>query len=142
MILVDANLLLYAYDTSTPQHEKAQHWWEQQLSNPAPVRLAWVTVLAFIRIGTNSKIFSKPLSIEEACATVVTWFQCPMLAILNPGERHWDILANLLQHTQAAGNLVMDAHLAALAIEHGAMLYSTDYDFSRFQGLNWQNPLI
>ena len=142
MILVDANLLLYAYDASVPQHEQAKHWWERQLSNPTPIRLAWVTVLAFIRIGTNPRIFTEPLSIEEACATVVSWFQCSMLAILEPGERHWTILETLLQYTQASGNLVMDAHLAALAIEYGAVLCSTDHDFSRFQGLTWENPLI
>ena len=142
MILVDANLLLYAYDASAPQHEKAKRWWEQQLSNPAPVRLAWVTVLAFIRIGTNPRIFTEPLSIEEACAAVLAWFQCPMLTILDPGEHHWIILKDLLQHAQASGNLVMDAHLAALAIEHGAVLCSTDYDFSRFRGLTWENPLV
>lgn len=141
MILVDANLLLYAYDASASQHDKAKHWWEQQLSNPAPVRLAWVTVLAFIRIGTNPRIFTEPLSIEEACAAVSAWLQCPMLAILEPGEHHWTLLRELLQQAQACGNLVMDAHLAALAIENGAVLCSTDCDFSRFQGLTWENPL-
>ena len=87
MILIDANLLLYAYDASAPHHEQARRWWEQQLSRPAPVRLAWVTVLAFIRIGTNPRVFTQPLSIEEACSAVSAWFQRPMVDILAAGER-------------------------------------------------------
>lgn len=142
MILVDANLLLYAYDTSSSQHEQAKNWWQKQLSQPRPVRLAWITIIAFIRIGTNPRVYIQPLTIDEACACVVTWLQQPMVSLLSPGEHHWPILQRLLQTTQASANLVTDAHLAALAIEHGATLCSSDHDFSRFADLNWHNPLI
>lgn len=141
MILVDANLLLYAYDASAQQHKDAKRWWQEQLSQPYPVSLAWITVVAFIRIGTNPRVFSRPLTISEACAHVAGWFKQPMLTVLEPGERHWMVLQQTLETAQAAGNLVTDAHLAALAIEHGATLCSTDQDFSRFDGLNWLNPL-
>ena len=142
MILVDANLLLYAYDTSAPAHQAAKIWWEDRLSQPEPVGLAWVTLLAFVRIGTNPRVFAKPLSLAEACAYVAAWLGRPMVRILQPGEHHWRILDDLLRRTQAAGNLVTDAHLAALALEHGARLLSTDQDFRRFDTLRWENPLV
>lgn len=142
MILVDANLLLYAYNRSSSQHEAAKSWWEERLSQAALVRLAWSTINAFIRIGTNPRAFERPLSIEEACRHVTTWLERPMVAIQQPGGLHWEIFQRLLKEAQASGNLVPDAHLAALAIEHGARLCSSDRDFSRFEGLTWENPLI
>jgi toxin-antitoxin system PIN domain toxin len=141
MILVDANVLLYAYDGSNPLHEAALSWWEDRLSEPQPVRLAWATILAYIRIGTHLRVFERPLSIEEAVSHVAAWLSRPMVGILDPGLRHWSILRSLLEESRACGNLVTDAHLAALAIEHGATLCSTDRDFVRFEGLKWQNPL-
>ncbi len=142
MILVDANVLLYAYDASAPLHEVAERWWQDQLSRPRPVRLAWVTVVAFVRIGTNPRVFSRPLTVSEACAHVSSWLDQPMVEILSPSEQHWTILQGLLKNARASGNLVTDAHLAALAIEHEATLCSTDRDFRRFDGLTWQNPLV
>jgi toxin-antitoxin system PIN domain toxin len=141
VILVDANLILYAYDTSSAAHEPARAWWQRCLSEPEPVRLAWATILAFLRIGTNPRALRWPMTIEEATEHVATWLERPMVAVLEPTERHLLLLRRLLVQGQATANLVADAHLAALAMEHGATLCSTDADFSRFRGLAWTNPL-
>lgn len=141
MILVDANLLLYAYHARAPQHAAAKAWLESALSGPELFRVAWLTVWAFLRIGTNPRIFDRPLSIAEAEAAVSSWLEQPNADVLEPGDRHWAILARLMREGQAAGPLVMDAALAALAIEHGATLYTTDRDFARFRELEWTNPL-
>lgn len=141
MILVDANPLLFAYDAASPRHEAARRWWEERLSNPQPVGLAWATLVAYVRIGTHPRVFAEPLSLDEARGHVRSWLEPPMVRTLAPGERHWTILDALLESARAAGNLVTDAHLAALAIEHGAVLLSTDRDFARFEGLEWSDPL-
>lgn len=142
MIIVDANLLLYAYDPDSPRHAAAREWLESVLSSSRPVRFAWVTLWAFVRISTNPRVFVRPFSPEEACAAVASWLQQPHVGIAEPGERHLEILGELLRDGQAAGPLVMDAALAALAIEHGATLCSTDRDFARFSALDWQDPLL
>ena len=141
MILVDANLLLYAYDPDSRQHDACRRWLEDALSGTEIVRFAWVTLWAFIRIATNARVFVRPLSPDEAHAAVAAWLRQPNAGILEPGERHVDLLASLLDEGQASGALVMDAALAAIAIEHGATLCSTDRDFARFQGLEWRNPV-
>ena len=141
MILVDANLLLYAYDPASPQHVAARHWFEATVSRQEPVGLAWVTLLAFVRIGTSPRALEHPLSLAEAEAIVSDWLDRPTVTLLNPGERHWPILRGLMIRGQVRGALVMDAHLAALAIEHGAELATTDRDFARFPGLKFFNPL-
>ena len=141
MILVDANLLLHAYNASSDRHAGARNWLEEVMSGSEPVGLAWVTILAFLRIGTNPRVFPYPLSPAEASEIVSQWLQRPMVMILGASERHWDSLSGLLTTTQSRGPLVMDAHLAALAIEHGAVLCSTDRDFTRFPGLRIVNPL-
>ncbi len=141
MILVDANILLYAYDQSSTFHEKARLWWEDRLSEPHPVRLPWATLLAFISIGTHPRLLETPFTLAEATLHVASWLARPMVDVIAPTPRHWEILQSLLVNGQAGGNLVPDAHLAALAIEHGATLYSTDRDFTRFDGLAWINPL-
>ncbi|MBI4482064.1 MAG: type II toxin-antitoxin system VapC family toxin [Acidobacteria bacterium] len=141
MILVDANLLLYAYNASSEHHERARVWLEDAIAQPQPFGLAWETVLAFLRISTNTRAFEHPLLIAEAVAIVSEWLAQPTTTMLEPGGRHWNILSSLLTTAQAFGPLVMDAHLAALAIEHGAVLYTNDRDFSRFQGLQTRNPL-
>lgn len=140
MILVDANLLLYAYNPSFERHERSRVWLEEVLSKPGPVRLTWATILAFLRIGTNPRAFEYPLSIEEAIRIVSEWLAQPMVAILEPGELHWAILSDLLSTAQLRGPTVMDAHLAALAIEHGATLCTSDRGFTRFPGLRVLNP--
>lgn len=141
MILIDANLLLYAYHPRSPAHERARAWLESTLSGPAPVRLAWTTILAFLRITTSPRIFEAPLSMSEAVSAVSGWFALPSVAILEPGERYWGIFQELLRSEQVTGALVMDAALASLAIEHGATLCTTDRDFSRFRGVRIEDPL-
>jgi uncharacterized protein len=142
MILIDANLLLYAYDSSSEHHNKARIWLEKILSEPQAVRVAWVTILAFLRISTNRKIFENPFTISEATSIAQQWLEHSTVDLLHPTERHWAILSKLLKDGQANGPLVMDAHLAALAIEHGAKLNTTDKDFSRFDDLQVVNPLL
>ena len=141
MILVDANLLLYAYHPESAQHAASRTWLEEALNGAAPVRFAWVTLWAFVRIATNPRVFAQPLTTAEASAAVTAWLGCPPVDILEPGDRHWEILTALLERGQATGPLVMDAVLAALALEHGATLHTTDRDFARFPDLNWTNPL-
>lgn len=141
MILVDANLLLYAEDELSPRHAAACAWWDVQLSGTSPVCLCWTVLGAFIRIGTNPRVFEHPLSIEQAVSRVESWMAQPCVRIVYPTERHWTVFRKMLLDGQAAANLVTDAHLAALAVEHGCELYSTDSDFSRFPGLKWRNPL-
>lgn len=142
MILVDANLLLYAYQPRAAQHDKSRKWLESVLSEPELVRFSWLTLWAFLRIATNSRVFEKPLTIDEAEAIVGSWLAQPNAGIVEPAERHWEILRELLSDGQTTGPLVMDAVLAAIAMEHGATLYTTDRDFSRFPGLKWVNPLV
>ena len=140
MILVDASLLLYAYDPRAPQHDASRQWLEATLSGPELVRFAWLTLWAFLRISTNSRVYEHPLSIDEAAGAVASWLAQPNAAILEPDERHWELLAGLLRDGQATGPLVMDAVLAAIALEHGATLWTTDQDFSRFPALKRANP--
>ena len=142
MILVDANLLLYAYHPKTEQHEKSRRWLEAVLSGTDVVGFAWLTLWAFVRISTNPRVFENPLSASEAADAVSSWLDQPVSTILQPGERHWDILRAVARDGQAVGPLFMDAVLAAIAMEHGATLCTTDRDFARFPGLKWTNPLL
>jgi hypothetical protein len=141
MTLVDANLLLYAHDPRATQHEASRAWLEAALSGSELVRFAWVTLWAFLRISTNPRVFERPLSTQEAGEAVSSWLAQPLAGVLEPEERHWEILAGLTRSGQTTGPLVMDAALAAIAIEHGATLHTTDRDFARFPGLRWINPL-
>lgn len=141
MILIDANLLIYAVNADSPHHARARPWIESALSGTEPVGLAWVVLLAFIRITTRSGIFQNPLTAEEALAYVEEWLAQPYVVTVVPGDGHWSILQGLLKATGSAGNLTSDAHLAALAIEHRCPVYSTDADFGRFTGVEYRNPL-
>jgi uncharacterized protein len=141
VILVDANILLYAEDQISPRHAMARAWWDDQLSGTVPVCLCWTVLGAFIRIGTNSRVFEHPLSLDQAVSRVQSWIDQPCTRIVHPTERHWTVFQKMLLEGQAVANLVTDAHLAALAVEHGCELISTDSDFSRFPGLKWRNPL-
>lgn len=141
MILVDANLLIYAVNRDADQHKQARRWLERVLSGSREIGLAWIVILAFIRITTRAGILAKPLHSTQAIAYVETWLNRPQVELITPRERHWPILRNLLTNTGTAGNLTSDAHLAALAIEYGAEIYSADYDFRRFQGVTHVNPL-
>ena len=142
MILIDANLLLYAYHPRAREHEASRRWLEATLNGPELVRFAWLTLWAFLRLSTNARVFERPLSVFEAESAVTAWLAQPCAGVVDPGERHWTILRELLDVGQASGPLVMDAVVAALAIEHGATLYTTDRDFARFPALKWRNPLL
>jgi toxin-antitoxin system PIN domain toxin len=141
VILVDANLLLYAYHPRAEQHARSRAWLESVLSGPELVRFAWLTLWAFLRIAANPRVFDRPLSASEAEIAISSWLVRPAAGIIEPGERHWDILRALVDDGQAVGPLVMDAVLAAIALEHGATVCTTDRDFSRFSGLKWTNPI-
>ena len=141
MILVDANLLLYAYDSSSAQHDRARPWLERALTGTEAVGLALISLLAFLRISTSRAVFRRPLPPADAVAIVSQWLELPGVTVAEPTDRHWTLLAELAQRGQARGPLLMDAHLAALAIEHGATLYTTDRDFARFPGLRARDPL-
>jgi toxin-antitoxin system PIN domain toxin len=141
VILVDANLLIYAVDRDSPHHAPARAWFEALLSSTSPVGLAWIVLLAFIRITTRPGILKKPLSPERAIGYVHEWLDQPYVTAVAPAEHHWQVLRNLLKNTGTAGNLVADAHLAAIALEQGAAIYSTDHDFKRFPGVEHVNPL-
>lgn len=141
MILVDANLLVYAYVASLTQHQSARAWLDSCLNGPTQVGLPWPTLLSFVRLVSNPRIFEQPRSISDAWVQVEEWLACHVAWVPQPTERHREILGSLLNDTHARSNLVPDAHLAALAIEHGLTLCSTDRDFARFPGLRWDDPL-
>jgi len=141
MILVDANLLIYAIDQESVHHAKAHAWIEQILSETTPVGIAWIVVLAFLRITTLKRLTRNALSSERAIAYVDSWLAMPHVSLVLPGEQHWPILRNLIQLSGTAGNLTSDAHLAALAIELGYTVFTADNDFSKFAGVSVVNPL-
>lgn len=141
MILVDANLLIYAKFSDLPQHEAARSWLEQTLGSPGRAGFPWQSLLAFLRLATNPRLFEAPLAIGPAWVQVEEWIAHPRVWIPEPTRDHRKILGPLLEATQATANLVPDAHLAALAIGHGLTLYSSDSDFARFPGLDWTNPI-
>ena len=141
MILVDANLLIYAGNRSATEHQRAKTWLDEQLSGSARVGLPWPSLLAFIRILTNPVAVRNPRTPAEAWRQVREWLGCEVAWIPVPGDRHVELLGPLLSHPLVTSRLVSDAHLAALAIEHGLTLCSTDGDFAKFLGLTWHNPL-
>jgi toxin-antitoxin system PIN domain toxin len=140
VILVDANILLYAYHPRSEHHESCRLWIEETFSGPSPVGLPWITLWAFLRIGTNPRAFEKPLTMKEAEAIASSWFDAPAVRVIGPGDRYWEILSNLLLEAQVFGPLVTDAALAALAIENGASICTTDRDFVRFQEVKIIDP--
>ena len=135
MKLPDTNVLLYAVNADAEQHPTASRWLAEAFDAPGGVGLCWVALLGFIRISTRAGIFAQPLSVEDALQVVDHWLSQPTAQVLEPGARHAAILGRLLVGAGAAGNLTNDAHLAALAIEHGAILGSFDRDFQRFAGV-------
>lgn len=141
MILVDANLLIYAIDTDAPFHRSARRWLEEALSGTTRVGLPWIVLLAFLRITTRKGILVRPLNLDEATGYVDSWLDQPFVEPVSPGPSHWGILRSLLAASGTAGNLTSDAHLASLAIEHRATIYSTDHDFARFAGVTHVNPV-
>jgi toxin-antitoxin system PIN domain toxin len=134
-------LLMYAVDKDAPLHAEAKSWWEATVSGPETVGLSWIVILAFLRLTTKPNIFPKPLRIETAFDIVDSWLAQPSVTVVHPGPQHAQMLRDLLLPLGAGGNLTTDAHLAALALEHGAEVCSFDHDFTRFPSLNWRNPL-
>ncbi|HEY7334528.1 MAG TPA: type II toxin-antitoxin system VapC family toxin [Bryobacteraceae bacterium] len=141
MILVDANLLIYAVLQVSPHHRAARDWLDASLNGSARVGLPWPSLLAFLRLVTNPRIFEKPASVEDAWRHIERWLDCPNVWIPLPTERHRSILSDLLKMSGRGANVIPDADLAALAVEHGLILCTADAGFSRFAGLKWQNPI-
>lgn len=141
MITPDANIVLYAYNEDAPKHSEAKKWLEEQLSLPAVFGLSWQVITAFLRISTNPRAFPQPFDLSEAIEIVDEWLALPNIEILIPTDNHWTIFQDLINEGQTKAALMMDAHLAALAIEHGATLATTDSDFQKFSRLKAINPL-
>lgn len=141
MILVDANLLVYARVSSFPQHAAAREWLDLRLNGTVKVGLPWSSLIAFVRLVSNPRVFERPAPIQEGWQQVEEWLDCPAAWIPVPSENHRKVIASLLRLGSLRANHIPDAHLAALAMEHGLTLCSTDADFSRFPGLVWENPL-
>jgi toxin-antitoxin system PIN domain toxin len=142
VILVDANLPLHAEDSLSSHHAAALAWWDGRLSGAEPVGLCWPVLTAFIRVSTNVRLHRRPLTPDEAIERVQSWLAQPCVRIVQPTEAHWPLFQRMIRAGRASANLVSDAHLAALALEHNCELQSTDSDFARFPGLKWMNPLV
>jgi uncharacterized protein len=141
VIILDANILLYAYDSASSHHAKARSWIERVFSESAPIGVPWQTAAAFLRIMTNPRLPGERFSLAEAVETVDRWLEQPNISLLAPGDDHWLLIRQMILEGQAPGPLITDAQLAALTIEYGGVLYTTDRDFARFPGLRWKNPL-
>lgn len=141
MKLVDLNVLLYVVNQDSVHHESALDWWEQALRGDELIGLTWIVLLGFLRLSSNPAIFPDPLDAETALEKVSIWLSLDQSRLIRETDDHWHILRSLLDETGTAGNLTTDAHLAALAISHGATLVSFDSDFSRFSSLRWESPL-
>ncbi len=142
MIIPDVNLVVYAYNSGAPAHSAARQWWEDLLSSNASVRVPWVVCCGFVRIMTHPAVSVSPMETTLALSHVRSWLELENVEILEPGPRHLEFLDQLLKEAGTGGNLVTDAHIAALALEYQAEVHSNDADFSRFSGLRWRNPLI
>lgn len=140
MQIVDANVLLYATNTQAAHHRSAREWLESGLGGRSTVAFPWIVLLAFLRIATRPGVYARPLSAEQAIAVVRSWLRQPSAVVVHPTDRHFDVVAGLLREAGTAGNLVNDAHLAALAVEHGAEIVSYDGDFARFSGVRRRRP--
>lgn len=141
MILIDTNVWLYACLSDTPHHPPCRAWLEVALSGEERIALPWQVAVSVLRISTQPKLLSRPLTLEQALQLMQSWLEQPLVEVLTPGERHWPILQQLLLQVGIAGNLSNDAHLAALALEHDCSLCSADADFRLFPGLRLINPL-
>jgi uncharacterized protein len=139
--LPDLDLLLYAADETASLHKPAQRWVEATMAGTETVGLAWTVLIGFVRLSTNPRAFQNPWDVDRALDVLDGWLSQPVAAVVHPTTRHSAVLRDLLHPLGSAGNLSNDAHLAALAIEHGATLYSCDNDFARFPGLRWVDPL-
>lgn len=142
MIILDANVLLYAYDSSSAKHSEARAWVEQVFSGEPAIGIPWQTISAFLRVITNNNLPGDRFSIEQAAEIIDQWLEQPNVRFLAPSGEHWTYFRRMLLEGQARGTLVTDAQLAALTLEYGGQLHTTDRDFARFPDLRWQNPLI
>lgn len=140
MKVVDANVLLYAVNSEVPHHDAAYRWLEGCFDHDVVVGFSWVSTLAFVRLATKSNVFERPLTTDEAFDQVERWLDEPSAVMLAPTVRHTALLRDLLLSAGGEGNLVTDAHLAALAIEHRGQIVSFDRDFERFPGVTWERP--
>ncbi|MFQ5704431.1 MAG: type II toxin-antitoxin system VapC family toxin [Gemmatimonadales bacterium] len=141
MILVDANLLVYSFAQDLPQHDRAREWLDDRLNGTTRVGLPWESLLAFVRLVSNPRIFERPAPVPRAWRQVEEWLAVEQAWIPLPTPRHQDVLGGVLKEIAGRANLVPDAHLAALAIEHGLTVCSSDGDFARFSDVRWSNPL-
>ena len=141
MIVLDANLLIYAYDLDSAHHKKSLSWLEELLSGVEAVGLPWQSVSAFLRVITNRRLPGMRVSLEQAVQVVDEWLQQPNVQVLVPPDQHWSVLRQMILEGRASGPLVSDAEIAAITIEQGAVLHTTDRDFARFPGLRWKNPI-
>lgn len=141
MICPDINLLLYATISSFPQHTNAKRWWDGLLSSAQPVSIGHIVVLGYLRIATNARVFSNPLTMEQATSVIDSWLAQPNVELRAPAESHWDNLKSMLAASNAGSNLTTDAHIAALAADYGLVVHSNDTDFSRFPNIKIVNPL-
>ena len=141
MKVVDLNVLLYAVNRDAPEHANARRWWETALNGDEQVGLAWPVVLGFLRLSTRAGVLPRPLTPTQALDTVQDWIEHPLVVLLHPGDAHWSRFRALVESAGLAGNLTTDAHLAALAMEYDATLFSSDADFGRFASLRVKNPL-
>ena len=141
MQVAETNVLLYAVDDRSPHHDQLRRWLEGLLDGGSEtLGFAWQVVLGFLRLSTSPAVFPLPLAVEEAVAAVEQWLSRPNVVVLEPTSRHLGVVRGLLADVGTAGNLVNDAHIAALAIEHGAEVVSFDRDFARFEGVRWRLP--
>jgi hypothetical protein len=142
MKIIDLNVLLYAVNENAVHHARVRRWWEHAINDDdEPLGLAWLVLLGFLRLATNPSVFPHPLDVDTAIGKIDVWLSLDNVRVVREREGHWATLRLLLAEAGAAGNLTTDAHLAALAISHGAVLVSCDNDFSRFKGLRLENPL-
>jgi len=141
LIVLDANLLIYAYDLDSAHHKKSLYWLEELLSGVDAVGLPWQSVSAFLRVITNRRLPGMRVSLEQAVLVVDEWLQQPNVQVLVPADQHWSVLRQMILEGRASGPLVSDAEIAAITIEQGAVLHTTDRDFARFPGLRWKNPI-
>ena len=141
MIVLDVNLLIYAADGNAALHESARRWLQSIISGSELIGLPWQTIDAFVRISTNPRVSGGQVTVERSIGTIEQWIRLPQVRVLAPGERHWGILKVMLSEGQATGPLAADAGLAAVTIEYGGVLHTTDRGFARFPGLRWVNPL-
>ena len=141
MIIPDLNLLIYAYSVTSPSHDAARRWWRELLNGAEEIGVPWVVAAGFIRLATGPNVLDQPATTDQAIDTVEGWFALPHVAPLDPGPEHLALMRGALAAAGTGGDIVTDAHIAALALEHGAEVHSNDADFSRFPGVRWRNPL-